>query len=271
MSSAVVEREQIPISVFLQRQIINWERLTQFLMLGAVLVVWEVIGRNLGTFFMAPPSTLVAAAGEMIATGELVAAVADSLSSLFAGYGLAIVLGITVGFMMGWYKPVGNTLNPFVSAGYVVPTAALVPVFIIWFGLGFTARWVTVFFFCVFEIIISTYTGVRNVDPVLVDSARAFGANRRQLFTKVVAFASLPYIFAGLRMGGARAVKGMVVAELLFAVTGIGGVIQNAANYYRTDKVFVLVVVLALIGVAISSLVQATERWLTPWSQSDAR
>lgn len=271
MSTAVVEREQIPVATVLRRQFINWERLAQVLMLLVALLIWEVVGRRLGTFFLAPPSTLVTAAGEMIESGELVTAVLDSLSSLFAGFGLAVVLGIVTGFLMGWYRPVGNTLNPFVSAGYVIPTAALVPVFIIWFGLGFTARWVTVFFFCVFEIIISTYTGVKNVEPLLVDAARAFGANRRQLFTKVVAFASLPYIFAGLRMGGARAVKGMVVAELLFAVTGIGGVIQNAANYYRTDKVFVLVVVLALIGVTISALIQATERWLTPWSQSDGR
>lgn len=267
MSSAVVEREQIPLSDIVRRQVISWERLAQVLLLVGTLIIWEIAGRRLGTFFLAPPSSLVTAFQEMVVSGELVGAVVDSLSSLFAGYSIAVVTGITLGFLMGWYGPVGRTLNPFVSAAYVVPTAALVPVFIIWFGLGFLARTVTVLLFCVFEIVISTYTGVRNVDPMLIDAARAFGANRRQLFAKVVSLASLPYIFAGLRMGASRAVKGMVVAELLFAVTGIGGVIQNAANYYRTDKVFVLVIVLAVLGVAMAALIQWIERRVTPWRQ----
>jgi NitT/TauT family transport system permease protein len=267
MSSTVIEREQIPLRAYLQHKVINWERFAQVLLIVVGLVAWEIVGRRLGTFFLAPPTSLVSAFREMIGTGELVRAVLDSLASLLAGYGLAVVIGIGVGFLMGWYGPVGRTLNPFVSAAYVIPTAALVPVFIIWFGLGFTARVITVLLFCVFEILVSTYTGVRNVEPVLVDAARAFGANRRQLFGKVVALASLPYIFAGLRMGASRAVKGMVIAELLFAVTGIGGLIQNAANYYRTDKVFVLVIVLALLGVGMAAAIQLTERLLTPWKQ----
>lgn len=261
-----VEMETIPLSVALRRQILNYERLAQLLLVLVTLVVWEYFGRRLGTFFLAPPSTLVSAFTEMLGTGELIDALLDSLTSLVIGFGFAVVIGIPLGFAMGWYGPVGRTMNPFVSAGYVVPTAALVPVFIIWFGLGLTARVVTVLLFCVFEIVISTYTGVKNVDPVLVDAANAFGASRRQLFVKVVSRASLPYIFAGLRMGAARAVKGMVVAELLFAVTGLGGVIQTAANYYRTDKVFVLVIVLAALGVAISAGIQWLERRVTPWS-----
>jgi NitT/TauT family transport system permease protein len=127
---------------------------------------------------------------------------------------------------------------------------------------------VTVFLFCVFEILVSTYTGVRNVDMKLVDAARAFGASRWQLFSRVVSFASLPYIFAGLRMGVSRAVKGMVVAELLFAVTGLGGLISNAASYYRTDKVFVGVIVLSILGVILAGAVQLLERRLMPWRQT---
>jgi NitT/TauT family transport system permease protein len=162
---------------------------------------------------------------------------------------------------------VGKVLDPFVSALYVVPIAALVPVLIIWFGLGFTPRVLSVFLFSVFEILVSTYTGVRNVDPMLVDVARSFGARRFEMFRKVVFFGSLPYIFAGLRMGAARAIKGMVIAELLFAVTGIGGAIQTAANYYRTDKVFVYVIVLAIVGILLAGAVQLAERLATPWKQ----
>lgn len=263
-----IQRELIPRGEALRRQVLNGERLAQVLIVLGTLVVWEVVGRRLGTFFLAPPTSLVSAFAEMVETGELLAALLDSLTSLALGFGIAVVVGVPLGFAMGWYGPVGRTLNPFVSALYVVPTAALVPVFIIWFGLGLTSRVVTVLLFCIFEIIVSTFTGVKNVDPVLVDAARAFGANRRQLFVSVASRASLPYIFAGLRMGASRAVKGMVVAELLFAVTGLGGVIQTAANYYRTDKVFVLVLVLAALGVAVSAGIQWLETRATPWKHS---
>jgi len=262
---AVIERERVSTAELLRRRFISWERLIQVLLLVALLVVWEMTGRVVGEFFLAPPSQLPSAFWEMWETGELWRALLDSLASLVVGFGLAIVVGIAVGFLMGWYGPAGRTLNPFVSALYVVPAAALVPMFIIWFGLGFTARMVTVFLFCVFEILISTYTGVRNVDRNLVDAARAFGASRWQLFSRVVSYASLPYIFAGLRMGISRAVKGMVVAELLFAVTGLGGLISTAANYYRTDKVFVGVIVLSLLGVILAAAVQVLERRLMPW------
>ena len=191
----------------------------------------------------------------------------DSLYSLSVGFGISAVVGIGLGYLMGWYKPVAKVMDPFVNAFYVIPVAALVPVIIIWFGLADTSRIIVVIMFCVFEILVSTYTGVRNVDPMLIDVGRSFGAGRFDLFRKVVFFASLPYIFAGLRMGVSRAIKGMVVAELLFAVTGLGGEIQTAANYYRTDIVFVYVLVIALLGVLMAGLIQLIERLVTPWRQ----
>lgn len=268
VGSPTIERERVGLSRSLRGLVISRVRLVQLAILVVVLGVWEIAGRRLGTFFLAPPSMLWEATKEMVASGDLQHAILDSLSSLLVGFLVATVVGIVVGFLMGWYRPLGQVLDPYVSAGYVIPTAGLVPVFIIWFGLGFTARTVTVFLFCVFEILISTYTGVRNVDTTLVNAARAFGASRWQLFSQVVSRASLPYIFAGLRMGASRAVKGMVIAEILFAVTGLGGLIQNAANYYRTDKVFVVVIVLAIIGIAFSALIQWLERRVTPWSET---
>jgi len=265
--TVTIERERIPRSVAVRKELINWQRFTQVAIAVGVLLVWELVGRRVGDFILAPPSSVVEATGEMIANGELIAAIRDSAISLFLGYGLAAVIGIGVGFLMGWYRPIGKVLDPYVSALYVVPMAALVPVLIIWFGLGLTPRVLSVLLFAVFEILISTYTGVKNVDPMLVDVARSFGAKRTELLRKVVFFGSLPYIFAGLRMGAARAIKGMIVAELLFAVTGIGGAIQKAANYYRTDKVFVYVIVLAVMGVLLAGMVQMIERRMTPWRQ----
>jgi NitT/TauT family transport system permease protein len=265
--AAVVERERIPVWIALRKEVISYERLAQFAFVAVLLIIWEIAGRRLGDFFLAPPSSLVGAAGELLESGELVNATVNSLYSLLVGFGLASLLGIGLGYFMGWYKPVAKIIDPFVNAAYVVPVAALVPVIIIWFGLGTTSRILVVMLFCVFEILVSTYTGVKNVDPMLIDVGRSFGASRVGLFRKVVFFASLPYIFAGLRMGASRAIKGMVIAELLFAVTGLGGAIQTAANYYRTDIVFVYVIVIALLGIVLSGTIQVIERVVTPWKQ----
>jgi ABC-type nitrate/sulfonate/bicarbonate transport system permease component len=265
--AAVVERERIPLWVAIRKEFISYERLAQFGFVAALLIAWEIAGRRLGDFFLAPPSSLVSAAGELLESGELVDATINSLYSLLIGFGLASLIGIGLGYFMGWYKPVAKVIDPFVNAAYVIPVAALVPVIIIWFGLGTTSRILVVMLFCVFEVLVSTYTGVKNVDPMLIDVGRSFGASRIGLFRKVVFFASLPYIFAGLRMGASRAIKGMVIAELLFAVTGLGGAIQTAANYYRTDIVFVYVIVIALLGIVLSGAIQLIERVVTPWKQ----
>src|ERR687895_2486087 len=146
-----IERQRIPRVVAIRKELISWERLAQVLIVVGFLTTWEVAGRRLGDFFLAPPSSLLSAFQEMIESGEYIAAVMDSMSSLLLGFGLAAVIGISVGFAMGWYRPIGKVLNPFVSALYVVPIAALVPVLIIWFGLGFTPRIMSVLLFSVFE------------------------------------------------------------------------------------------------------------------------
>lgn len=265
--AAVVEREQIPVWVALRKEFISYERLAQLGFIVALLVIWEVMGRRLGEFFLAPPSSLWQATVEVVESGDLRRATFDSLYSLSVGFGISAAVGVGLGYLMGWYKPAAKVMDPFVNAAYVIPVAALVPVIIIWFGLESTSRILVVILFCVFEILVSTYTGVKNVDPMLIDVGRSFGATRLDLFRKVVFFASLPYIFAGLRMGASRAIKGMVVAELLFAVTGLGGEIQTAANYYRTDIVFVYVIVIALMGVVMAGLIQVIEKLVTPWRQ----
>jgi len=263
--AVVVERQRISLPVAIRKEFFNYQRLAQFGFVVALLITWEIVGRRLGDFFLAPPTALVPAAQDLISSGELMRAVRDSLTSLLVGYGVAAAIGIGLGYLMGWYKPVAKIMDPFVNAAYVVPVAALVPMIIIWFGLGFKSRVLTIIVFSVFEILVSVYTGVRNVDPMLIDVGRSFGAGRMALFRKIVFFASLPYIFAGLRMGASRAIKGMVIAELLFAVTGLGGAIQTAANYYRTDQVFVYVIVIAILGIVLAGAIQMLEKWAMPW------
>jgi len=252
----------------LKRSFFSRELFTQWGILAVILVVWELIGRKVGTFFMAGPSAVFKAAGELIASGELQSALGDSLLGLATGLTAAAIAGITIGYLMGWFPSVARILNPYVSAFYVLPIQAMIPVIIIWLGIGNAPRILCVFLFSLFEIIINTYTGVKNVEPTYVEVGRSFGANQTQLFSKVVAPHALPFIFAGLRIGCSRAVKGMVVAELMFAVTGLGGLIATYSAYYRTDCVFVVVLLLTLLGVVLNNAVLSLEKRVAPWQRS---
>ena len=254
-----------------RKNVFSRDRGLQIGLVVVVLAVWQYIGMREGDFFLAPPTSVLRAFGQVIAGGELWEAVSSTVLGIVIGFVIATVLGIVIGTAMATSRSVATTLNPVVSAGYVIPEAALIPLMIIWFGLDMTPRIISVVLFAVFEIILSTYAGVRHVDAVLPQVARSFGASRWQVFSRVTCVAALPYIFSGLRMGAARAVKGMVVAELLFAATGVGGAIQDAANAYQTGKVMVYVIVITMIGVAFAGLIQLIERmWLRTWHGDEA-
>jgi len=251
----------------LLRRVSARERTLQLALLVVVLGLWEWFGSRASNFSFAPPTRIVAAAGDMIESGELQSALADSLLALMLGFVFAAAGGVAVGYAMGWWRTLGRTLDPFVAALYVVPMAALIPAMIVWFGLGLASRVIVVFLFCVFEILLSAYAGVKNVDPYVLDVARTFGVTRADLLRKVVFPATLPFMFVGLRMGASRALKGMIVAEMLFAVTGLGRLIIINAQTFRMDRVLVAAITVALIGVLLTAVLQGIERRVMRWRE----
>jgi ABC-type nitrate/sulfonate/bicarbonate transport system permease component len=240
-------------------------RLYQIGALVAVLGLWEWLGRRSPTYTFAAPSEIVTAAVDMIESGELQAAIGDSLVALLMGFGLAVVVGTAIGYALGWWKMLGRAIDPFVAALYVVPIAALIPVLIVWFGFGLATTVIVIFLFAIFEPVIAAEAAVRNVDRGYVDVARTFGANSGQTARKVVLPATLPFVLPASRMAASRAVKGMVLAEMLVAVSGLGGIIIRSARSFRMDEVFVAIIVIALIGVLLTSAVGAVERYLLRW------
>jgi ABC-type nitrate/sulfonate/bicarbonate transport system permease component len=201
----------------------------------------------------------------MIASGELPRALVTSLTSFALGFGLAVVVGLALGFAMGWWRSVGRLLNPYVSALYVVPMVALVPLIIIWLGFGLAARVLVIFLFCVFEILLNAYGGIRALDSLLVDVARTFGAGRAQVIRRVVLPGSLPFVFVGLRIGVSRAIKGMILAEMMFAIVGLGGLVQVSRDRYDASGILAVVAVVSLLGVMMAALVQLLERRVLRW------
>jgi NitT/TauT family transport system permease protein len=241
------------------------DRLLQVGLLALLLGAWEVVGRRSDRFTFAPPSSVVSAAGDLIESGELQRAIGESLVALALGFAAAAVVGIGLGFAMGLWHTFGRTLDPFVAAFYVVPIAAIIPAIVAWIGLGLESRVLVVFLFAVFEPLLAAYAGVKQVDPALYDAARTFGARGSDLVRRVTLPATLPFVFVGLRMGAARAVKGMVLAEMLFSVTGLGRLIVQSAQDFRIDKVLVAVVAVSLIGVLATAMVKLAERYALRW------
>jgi len=234
-----------------------------------VLSSWELLGRQVDPLFMSYPTAIAVAASTMIASGELLSALLASLHTLIYAFTIATVIGITVGMLIGRYKIVDVSTDWLVSALYTTPQVAIIPLVILWFGLGSTAKIFIVTVSAVFPILINTTAGVRNVPAQLIDVGTAFAANERQIFTKVIVPAALPYVMTGLRLGLGRAIIGMVVAEFFTAITGLGAIIVKYGNQYDTASMFVPIFVLMFLGVMLSALLRRAEEWIAPWKTTE--
>jgi ABC-type nitrate/sulfonate/bicarbonate transport system permease component len=240
--------------------------------LAAFLAIWETASRAgmVDPLFASSPSLIVAKLAEMIGDGSIWPHVAATASVTAAGFGLAVLVGVPIGILMGRSELINATAEPFVAALYASPQVAFLPLLIIWLGIGFTSKVALVFIGSVIIMIINTETGVAQVDARLIETARSFTASERQVLTKIVLPAALPIILAGMRLAIGRALVMVVVAEIYASNRGLGYLIFQAGGMYDTAQVFVGVGVLAAAGVTLTALLRALERWLAPW-QSDAR
>jgi NitT/TauT family transport system permease protein len=243
--------------------------LVRILSLTLTLAIWEWYGRGVDPVFMSYPTAIVEAVPAMIASGELPRAFLSSVTGLAVGLALAIFFGTLIGLLMGRYRLADQILDLQINALYATPNVALIPLLILWFGLGLLSKIVIIFLAGFFPIIVNTYAGVRNVGRGMVEVALAEGANEAQIFTKIVIPASLPFITTGVRLAMGRAVVAMVVAELFTALSGLGGSIMNYGNAFKTDKLFVVIIVLALLGVSLTESVRWLERRLAPWKETE--
>lgn len=233
------------------------------------LGAWEVLGRQVDPLFMSYPSEIAIAAARLASTGELTIALLSSLQSLLLAFVLASVLGISLGLVIGRYKTVEAATDWLVNALYATPLVAVIPLVILWFGLGNSAKLFIVTILAIFPILINTISGVRNVPAQLIELGNAFAANEREIFTKIILPSALPYMMTGLRLGVGRAIIGMVVAEFFTAITGLGALIVKYGNQYDTASMFVPILVLMLLGVILSVAVRRAEQWIAPWRHTD--
>ena len=230
---------------------------------------WEVLGRRVSPVFLSYPSAIAKAAVAMALSGELTGALAMSLQTLVVGFLLASLIGVVLGLLIGRYKIVDAATDWLINALYATPLVAIIPLVILWFGLGNGAKLFIVTILAVFPVLINTAAGVRNVPQSLIDVSTAFAANERQVFMKIILPAAVPYMMTGLRLGIGRAIIGMVVAEFFTAITGLGAVIVKYGNQYDTASMFVPILVLMLLGIVLTYGVRRLEEMFAPWRNVD--
>lgn len=230
------------------------------------LVLWE-LAPALGLvkpLFTSSPSRIVAAAQWLFANGFWYD-IWVSFSEFALGFGLAVAVGVGGGVVLGWFPTPRAMFEPFVISLYSVPRVALLPLIILWLGIGIESKVALVFLGALFPIIVNSMSGVSSPDESLVRCARAFGASERQVLWTVALPGSVPFIIAGMRLGAGRGLVGIVVGELVAAQAGVGHMMARAGATFQTDKVFVGVVLLAAFGLLLSKSLQALEAQVDSW------
>jgi NitT/TauT family transport system permease protein len=234
-------------------------------LLGGV-VLWEILGWALAMPWLPPFSRVVEALNQFVQSGVILGNVATSLKGLAIGFGVSVIAGLFIGAMMGRYRRVEKALDLYVNALLISPAMIFAPIFFAIFGLSDAVRIAVIIMYSVFVIIMNTATAIRTVDPALLEMASSFGATERQIFLRILLPASLPLVFAGIRLGMGRAVKGMINGEMLIAMVGLGALAQRYGSQFEASKVFAIALVVLIIALASNWVVQIVENRLTRWA-----
>jgi NitT/TauT family transport system permease protein len=234
-----------------------------------LLLVWEIAGRVglVDVRLSSRPSSMIIHGAELLADAGFWRHVQASAGEFGAGFGLACALGIPGGLAMGWFRRLRLLLEPTVMAFYTVPRTTFLPLTMLWFGIGFEMYAVIVFLGAIFPILVNTMTGVQQAEAALIRAARSFGAGRLALFRHVLLPSSLPYMMGGIRLGLGRALIGVIVAEMYVSISGVGHLVMKYQAGLNSDKLMVLVCLVAASGVAVVALARAVETRLGPWRQ----
>lgn len=232
-----------------------------------LLVLWETLTRTgwVPALFLPSPVAVLAAGVEMLVSGELATHVATSLGRILLGFALGALGGVAVGLAVGVSGLAEAVGTPLIAATFPIPKIAMLPLLILWLGIGEASKVAVITLGVFFPMAINTYTGVRHADPLLLRAAASFGAGRWSLIRKVMLPSALPMIFAGLKLGAGTALLLLVAAEMIAAGSGIGFLVLNAQNLMETTKLMVGIVLLSALGLLSHWALVRLERRCVPW------
>ncbi|GEK21833.1 ABC transporter permease [Cellulomonas xylanilytica] len=229
--------------------------------------LWEVAPRIglVDAVFLPPLSTSLGALSDLVASGQLTEHLRASLTRALIGLSIAIATAIPLGALIGRSAAVARFLNPVLELFRNTAALALLPVFVLILGIGETSKIALVVYACFFPVLLSTITGVRTVDPLLLKSARSLGLRPLQLFTKVTLPAAVPTIFTGVRMAGAASILVLVAAEMVGARAGLGYLVTAAQQNFQIPAMYAGIITIALVGLSINAVLLLAERRLSRW------
>jgi NitT/TauT family transport system permease protein len=234
---------------------------------AVALAGWQALwsSGSISPLFFTGPSSIVKRFAEEWTDGRLKSDIAYSGTNFVIGVGLAIVSGVVCGVIIGWYRRLAMLVEPFLTALYSTPRVALVPLILIWFGIGMWSKVFIVFINAFFPVLINTIGGVKAIDADLLRAARSFRASDWQIFTTVVVPGSVPFILTGVRQAVALGLIGVVVGEMFGGSEGIGYMVNYGGQTFQTDAVFLGVVIIAFAGIVLTWLAERLERHFSRW------
>ncbi len=230
-------------------------------------IAWEYFGRQMNPIFMAPPSAIFKATLELWQSGALQLALMQTLLPFVTGLVLTIVIGIGLGIAIAQWSLLEYILDPFINALYAIPRIALIPLIILWAGLEFNGKVTILVSTAVFPIIVNTHAGIRDVRGSMLEIGKAYCASEYQIFFKIILPAALPFIMAGVRLSVGLAIIGIIIAEFFTAISGLGGMIVEYSNVFATAKLFVPIIIIAIVGVVLTEIVVMLESRMSRWRQ----
>ncbi len=250
----------------------SWFREHESVVIGAsavitFFIVWQIVAalRIWSRLFLPGPTDVIEAFGDLIQGGELIDDITVSAQEFLTGYILAAIVAIPLGLLIGWYPRVRSALDPFITFFYATPRIVLLPLLIIWLGIGIESKVAVVFLGAFFAMVINTTAGVRSLDSSLLRVARSFGANDLTIFKTIALPGSVPFILTGLRLGIGHALVGVVVGEYVAAQHGIGRMMAIAGNTFQSSKVFAGLFLIAAAGLILTYVLQRLEHHFDAW------
>ncbi|UOQ95142.1 ABC transporter permease [Halobacillus shinanisalinarum] len=236
--------------------------------LAGILILWEIITslNIIPPLFLPAPSAILIAGWGMIVSGELHENLFASLYRIVIGYSIGATFGIIIGLIVGFSKWADAIVTPIIYSIYPIPKIALLPLFILWLGIGELSKVTIISLGVFFPVVINTFSGVKNVDQMLIKAAVTFGSNHINVIRKVILPGALPMIFAGLKLAAGTSLLLLVSAEMIAAQKGIGSMVLHYGNLMITTKLMVGVLVLSLLGLIFNRGLQWLEHKLIPWS-----
>lgn len=232
-----------------------------------LLAIWEAAPRLglVDSTFLPPFSDVAAAWWQLAADGQLLDNTLASLGRSLTGFGLAVVVAVPLGLLIGWYKPVAELLGPLLEVFRNTAALALLPVFVLLLGIGETSKISIVLYACVWPILLNTISAVRTVDPTLLKLARSLDLSPIRLFQKVILPAAAPTVFTGVRLAGAVSILVLVAAEMVGAKAGLGYLVNSAQFNFAIPQMYAGIVTISAIGVGFNQILVALERQFTSW------